>query len=144
MSPEYVLFALRLLGAAALLLFMALLSWLIYKDMQAVTELDEVSEKRIGNLEVLGDEQSPLPAGSSFPLAPVTSIGRAQSNSIVIEDDYVSNRHVLFALRSNHWWVEDLGSRNGTSLNDHTLDSPTVISEGDIIAIGHTRFRIQI
>ena len=144
MSPEYVLFALRLLGAAALLLFMALLSWLIYKDMQAVTELDEVSEKRIGNLEVLGDEQSPLPAGSSFPLAPVTSIGRAQSNSIVIEDDYVSNRHVLFSLRGSLWWVEDLGSRNGTSLNDHTLDSPTVISEGDIIAIGHTRFRIQI
>ena len=144
MSPEYVLFALRLLGAITLLLFMALIAWLIYKDIQAVTGLRERSEQRSGKLQVVGDEASPIPAGSSFPLLPVTSIGRARSNTIVIDDDFVSNRHVLFSFRGKHWWVEDLGSRNGTALNDHPLESPTVISEGDIITIGHTRIRIQI
>ncbi len=144
MSPEQVLFALRLVGAMALLLFMALIGWLIYKDIQAVTELAEKSQEGFGRLEVVGDEASPIPAGSSFPLLPVTSIGRAQSNTIVIDDDFVSNQHVLFSLRGKHWWAEDLGSRNGTALNDHPLESPTVISEGDIITIGHTRIRIQI
>ena len=144
MSPEQVLFTLRLVGAMALLLFMALIGWLIYKDIQAVTELAEKSADGFGNLEVVGDEASTIPEGSSFPLLPVTSIGRAQTNTIVIDDDFVSNRHVLFSLRGKLWWAEDLGSRNGTRLNDHPLESPTVISEGDIITIGHTRFRIQI
>ena len=144
MSPEQIIFALRLIGALALLFFMGLIGWLIYKDIQAVTELSEKSAEGFGNLEVVGDEASIIPEGSSFPLLPVTTIGRAQSNTIVIDDDFVSNRHVLFSLRGKHWWAEDLGSRNGTTLNDHPLESPTVISDGDIITIGHTRFRIQI
>ena len=144
MSPENVLFALRLIGAIALLLFMALIAWLIYKDIQAVTELGGQREERFGMLQVIGDEASPIPAGSSFSLLPVTSIGRALSNTIVIDDDFVSNRHVLFSLRGKNWWAEDLESRNGTALNGHPLESPTVISEGDIITIGHTRIRIKI
>ena len=144
MSPEQILFTLRLIGAMALLLFMALIAWLIYKDIRVVTELEESDSHRYGKLEVVGNESSPIPSGSAFPLLPVTSIGRAHSNTIVIDDDFVSNRHVLFSLRGNHWWVEDLGSRNGTDLNDHPLESPTVLSEGDIISIGQTKFRIGL
>ena len=41
------------------------------------------------------------------------------------------------------WWLEDLGSRNGTMLNDLKLVKPTPLAEGDVIGIGALRLRLE-
>jgi pSer/pThr/pTyr-binding forkhead associated (FHA) protein len=41
------------------------------------------------------------------------------------------------------WWLEDLGSRGGTILNDSPLSKPTPLAEGDIIGIGSLRFKLE-
>jgi pSer/pThr/pTyr-binding forkhead associated (FHA) protein len=71
-------------------------------------------------------------------------IGRASSNTVVVEDDYVSSEHALLSLRGSQWWLEDLNSRNGTLLNDIALDSPAVVTVGDVVTIGNTRFKLEL
>jgi putative membrane protein len=79
-----------------------------------------------------------------FPLLPITTIGRASSNTIVLDNGYVSTEHVLITRRGDQWWLEDMGSRNGTLLNGVELGESAVISVGDVIGIGQTQFKVEL
>ena len=50
----------------------------------------------------------------------------------------------LLAWRDGQWWLEDLGSRNGTVLNDAPLSDPTVISAGDVLTIGGVQLKLEL
>ncbi len=138
MSLPVLLFILRLLGAALLLAFLAVIAWLIYQDLRVVARAAAAQERPHGMLRQLDGDAGPL-----FPLAPVTSIGRAPGNTIVLEDDYVSNEHALLMLRGRQWWVEDLNSRNGTLLNGERLHGATIISAGDVLTIGGSQLKLE-
>jgi hypothetical protein len=143
MDPSIVLFILRLLAALLLLTFLGVVSWLMYQDLM-VTRLELAGrERRLGSLLVVRSEVQPEPAQSTFPLLPVTSIGRSPNNTVVLEDDFASGAHALLMLRGEQWWLEDLNSRNGTLLNGVPLQEATVISAGDVITIGNTRLKIE-
>ncbi|MCI0399386.1 MAG: FHA domain-containing protein, partial [Chloroflexi bacterium] len=113
MDPALTLFILRLASAALLLLFLATIGWLIYKDMRLTAAELAARQRQHGALRVLADGAAPE-SSETFPLLPVTSIGRAPGNTLVLDDSYASNEHALISLRGNQWWLEDLGSRNGT------------------------------
>jgi hypothetical protein len=143
MDPAITLLLLRLLGAALLLLFFILIAWLIYRDMRAMSATLAEREKNFGAVRVVSSNgEGPSPE-VVYPLLPVTSIGRAISNTIVLEDDYVSNEHALLMLRGQQWWIEDLNSRNGTLLNGVHLGESTVVSAGDVITIGSTQLKVE-
>jgi hypothetical protein len=142
-SLEYLLLILRLLSAALLLAFLALIAWLIYQDLRVTAALLSDRQRHHGYLRILAAASPLLQAGARYPLRAVTTIGRAPSNTIVIDDHYASAEHALISLRGRHWWLEDLGSRNGTLLNDAPLDGAAVISAGDIITIGDAHFKIE-
>ncbi len=74
--------------------------------------------------------------GTRVPLAGTCSIGRLSSNSIMIADERVSRRHALINVQGRHeFWLVDLGSGNGTSLNGRRLVQPTRLRDGDKIEI---------
>jgi pSer/pThr/pTyr-binding forkhead associated (FHA) protein len=75
---------------------------------------------------------------------PITSIGRAASNNIVLPDGFASAEHALITRRQGQWWLEDQGSRNGTLLNDVVLEGTAVISSGDLIAVGGTILKLEL
>ncbi|MER3459472.1 MAG: FHA domain-containing protein, partial [Chloroflexota bacterium] len=85
-----------------------------------------------------------LPEGTVFPLQPVTSLGRAPTNTVALPDSYASGEHALLSLRGNQWWLEDLGSRNGTFLNGVLITEPVVASAGDIISIGRVQLKVEL
>jgi hypothetical protein len=58
-----------------------------------------------------------LLAGRAFELQPVTTLGAADANTLVLADPYVSGRHARLAWDGAEWWLEDLGSANGTLVN---------------------------
>jgi hypothetical protein len=144
MNPAIVLFILRLISAALLLTFLGVIGWFIYRDMQTAAKAIPEAQRSYGSMRVIVSQSTNLTPGSAFPLSPVMGIGRAASNSIVVEDDYVSNEHALLSLRGSQWWLEDLNSRNGTQLNEITLDSPTVVTMGDVVTIGNTQFKLEL
>jgi pSer/pThr/pTyr-binding forkhead associated (FHA) protein len=71
-----------------------------------------------GRLQVLdagGDKRIRL--GSSLPLKSATSLGASKENDVVLGDPYVSDRHAKLTWDGSAWWIEDLGSSNGTHID---------------------------
>lgn len=68
-------------------------------------------------------------AGDSYTL------GRSRLCEIPISHQYLSRQHSRFERRDDDWWVVDLGSKNGTFVNEDRIDQPTRLSVGDRIRI---------
>ena len=71
---------------------------------------------------------------------PVT-IGRRDAE-LELNDSRVSRKHARIAFAAGQWWVEDLGSSNGTWVNAQRIATPTALGEGDQLQIG--RFRLVV
>jgi hypothetical protein len=83
--------------------------------------------------------------GAQFQVdKPVLRIGCAAENDVVlVGDDFASGMHALLRADSNDLYVEDLGSTNGTFLNDAQFKSATrALSPGDELRFGHSTFRV--
>lgn len=138
------LFVLRLVGAGALLAMMGLMIWLVYRDMRLTTAIFVAQTEKLGLLRVIHTEAPSLSLQQTFDLLPVTGIGRAATNTIMLDDDYASGEHALVTQRGQQWWAQDLGSSNGTLLNNEPLNRPTTVTSGDVITIGSTELRIEL
>ncbi len=144
MNPAIILYLIRIASALLLLAFVGFIAWLVYREMR-VTEHSLVQDsKPQGNLRVIASADGEFAANSVIPLQPVTSLGRANGNTIILADSFASGQHALIVYRNGRWWVEDLESRNGTLLNDVTVTETAVLTTGDIIAIGGSEFRVEI
>ncbi|NHZ73099.1 MAG: SpoIIE family protein phosphatase [Nitrospirae bacterium] len=58
-------------------------------------------------------------------------IGRVSESDLVVQDRFLSRQHARLFRKGNHIWIEDLGSSNGTWLNDRRVEQPTEIHPGD-------------
>lgn len=83
-------------------------------------------------------------AGTRLTLsgAPIT-IGRAEDSTLVITDDFASARHAQLVPRGGQWYVEDLGSTNGTYLGSSRVSAPTPVPLGVPIRIGRTSLELR-
>jgi hypothetical protein len=67
----------------------------------------------------------------------IVAIGRALDNSIPLEDDSnVSRYHAEIERRADGFWIADLGSSNGTTVNDLPVEFEETLNDGDLIGIG--------
>jgi pSer/pThr/pTyr-binding forkhead associated (FHA) protein len=80
---------------------------------------------------------------SSHRLAGTLNIGRGSSASIKPNDTYISTEHARIYSRNGSWVVEDLGSTNGTYLNQRKVTVPTEITPGDRIRVGKTVIEVR-
>jgi hypothetical protein len=71
------------------------------------------------------------------------TIGRAEDSTLVITDDYASARHARLIPRAGQWFVEDLGSTNGTYLDRAKVSGPTPVPLGVPIRIGRTSLELR-
>jgi len=83
-------------------------------------------------------------AGTTLPLrdTPIT-IGRADSSTLVLADDYVSTNHARLVPRGAEWILEDLGSTNGTFLDRAKVTAPTPVPLGVPIRVGKTVLELR-
>lgn len=70
-------------------------------------------------------------------------IGRGTDAAIRLDDDYVSTRHARIALSGDQWYVEDLGSTNGTYVGSSRLTEPLSVSVGTQVRIGKTVLELR-
>ena len=63
-------------------------------------------------------------------------LGRQRDNPIVLKDGAASRRHARVFQADGHWWVEDLGSANGTKVNGARIAKRRGLRNGDAIRIG--------
>src|SRR5690242_1896003 len=70
-------------------------------------------------------------------------IGRADDSTLVLTDDFASSRHARLTNRGGQWYVEDLGSTNGTYLDQQRVQGPLLINPGQPIRIGQTALELR-
>ncbi|MDN5860890.1 MAG: FHA domain-containing protein [Pseudonocardia sp.] len=70
-------------------------------------------------------------------------IGRADDSTLVLDDDYASTRHARIAMQGEEWYVEDLGSTNGTYLDRSKVTGPTRVPLGVPVRIGKTVIELR-
>ena len=78
-------------------------------------------------------------AGVTVPLegAPVL-LGRGADATIRLDDDYVSTRHARFVPHGDDWYIEDLGSTNGTYIGSQRITTPVMVAVGVQVRVGKT------
>lgn len=70
-------------------------------------------------------------------------IGRADDSTLVLTDDFASSRHARLTNRGGQWYVEDLGSTNGTYLDQQRVQGPLLVGPGQPIRIGQTALELR-
>lgn len=170
MNLEGALLVLRVLTALALLSFLGAVFLVLWRDYQLAAGVP--AQQFRGRLVVIAveaahgepEQAAPLepdsptlrrgavtshspavpPVGTQYPLLPLTTLGRAPTNAIVLGDIFCSQEHALIARRGGQWWLEDRRSSNGTRLNGEPVSEPVVLSSGDTIGIGRLTFRVEL
>ncbi len=137
MSPEFVLLALRLAMALVLYAFLAVALLFIWRDLKSASLATDVPPQ--GYLELL---TQPDP-GQTYPLNNLNLFGRAADNTIILDEETVSGHHARLSFRGGQWLLEDLGSKNGTSVNEFALEDPMVVTFGDEIRLGNVHMAIK-
>jgi pSer/pThr/pTyr-binding forkhead associated (FHA) protein len=82
--------------------------------------------------------------GQEFPLGAELTVGRAGGCGVPLTDDtFVSQLHARLFRRDGDLWVEDLGSTNGTYLNQKRITAAVAMHKGDKLQIGKTTMEVR-
>lgn len=144
MTPAVAMLVVRVLLALALYAFLGVLVWMLWRDVRAAGQVSAARTRPRGRLVIVETSLPGLALGATFPLLPLTSVGRAPTNTVPLPDDTASLEHALLHLRDGQWWLEDLDSRNGTRLNDSPLSGPAPMMAGDVVGVGRTKLRLEL
>ena len=83
------------------------------------------------------DSRTAPTAGQAFDLnQPVITVGRDQSNDIVIDDNEISRFHARLTEMDEGYLFEDLNSTNGSSVNERAASGHVMLTPGDVISLG--------
>ena len=74
----------------------------------------------------------------AMSLATNTVVGRGAECDLRLDDTFVSQEHARIFAKDGSWYVEDLGSTNGTFVNEQRLAAPAMLTSGDRIRVGTT------
>jgi hypothetical protein len=110
---------------------------------QAGSRSEDRSEGLNGFPGLVVEDSDVLAPNTRFRVANgMTSIGRSSASDIVLKsDDYVSGQHARLTRHGGLLYVEDVGSTNGTYVNDHKAVGATLLRSGDRVRVGSTTFR---
>jgi len=156
---ELTLFLIRLAYLAILWIFVLAAISVIRSDMfgarvpEAARGAEARKERRGGGKKappkrrgspthVIVTEGSNVGERAELDQAPIL-IGRGSDAAIRLDDDYVSTRHARIAASGDQWFVEDLGSTNGTYIGTVRITQPTTITLGTQVRIGKTILELR-
>lgn len=80
--------------------------------------------------------------GERVELGQHLEIGRGPSSDLILDDAYVSSRHASIDYDRDGLMLSDLGSTNGTYVNEKMIATPTMLKRGDVVQIGSFVFEV--
>lgn len=114
---------------------------LMYLDVKSITSgggsLDDAYLKVVNRLDSLNFKMQEY-----YVIDGDISLGRSSKNDVVIKDKFVSKNHLLIREKNQRYYLEDLGSANGTFLNGVKIDPNELIElqNNDKIGVGFIQF----
>lgn len=148
LSFDWFILALRLAFIALIYIFLYQVARVSIRELVAIgsTARDDTSPGMSGSatsLEVVDPAESSLAIGSRFPLDHYSTVGRRDDNTIVIDDAFISGAHAQLSFDQGNWWLQDLGSTNGTALNGAPVRSKVQVQQDDIVQFGRVSLRME-
>jgi len=140
MSGSLVLI-LRVLLAISLYLFLCLILWMIWQDLKRAGF--QAARPRVPALRLELQTRDANPLFRTYT-QPEVLLGRDPACELRLEDEAISARHAKFSFHHGQWWIEDLHSHNGTSLNQIKLTTATVLTNGDEVQCGAATLRVNL
>jgi pSer/pThr/pTyr-binding forkhead associated (FHA) protein len=137
---DLTLWLLRLAFLAGIYGFLVLVIRALRRDLR---QASDAADRPLGRLVVVGSPSGDPAPGAAYLLAAANTIGRDVNNTIVLDDSFTSGRHAALTYRGRSWYVEDLGSTNGTRLGGQAISAPTPLAWGDVVEVGQVRFRLE-
>ncbi len=132
---------LRLLLAIALYAF---LGWAIYTLWRGLkSQASELMLRTVPRINLTVRSRGGFSSIKLFDQQEIT-IGRDPECDLHLDETIISARHARLRYHHNQWWLEDLESKNGTRLNKHVVNIPTVVTSGDEIVCGKTKIVVKI
>jgi pSer/pThr/pTyr-binding forkhead associated (FHA) protein len=135
-----VLLIIRLLMVVALYAFLGWAVYTLWRDMKRQSDLIEARKIPAINVQVEMEDQI---GAHSYSVSELV-IGRDQSCDLVLDANTVSAEHARLSYHHQNWWLEDLGSRNGTYLNLERVTTAAILVSGDELQIGQVLINISI
>lgn len=80
--------------------------------------------------------------GERIDVDPAIVIGRSSECDVVLNDTYLSSRHARFAHDGDDLTIEDLGSTNGSYVNQEMVRGRVLLERGDIVQVGGILFEV--
>jgi len=127
---------LQLLLLASLYLFLGALLYFLWRDERRAAR--GAAPPPPAHLALLDSSDPAL-----FLLASSNLLGRAADNAIRLEDPLVSAHHARISYAGGQWLLEDLGSRNGTRVNELPVETPIALASGDVVQLGGKALRFS-
>jgi hypothetical protein len=130
----------RLLFLGLLYLFLFRIARALVGDLRAAAREPGAE---LGRLVVVTSPAGEPAEGTSLALDAIATIGRDVNNAVVVEDQFASAEHAILTFRGRAWYIEDLGSTNGTFVNGSPVEDVVPLGFGDVIQVGQVRLRLE-
>jgi hypothetical protein len=130
----------RLLFLGLLYLFLFRIARALVGDLRAAAHEPGAE---LGRLVVVTSPAGEPAEGTSLALDAIATIGRDVNNAVVVEDQFASAEHAILTFRGRAWYIEDLGSTNGTFVNGSPVEDVVPLGFGDVIQVGQVRLRLE-
>ncbi|MFN2305296.1 MAG: FHA domain-containing protein [Anaerolineales bacterium] len=135
-----IVFILRIALILFAYLFTGWMGFIIYSDLRRfLTGVNKHPIPPITLISIINQEEKV----NAFE-KPEVVIGRDPACDYRLDDTTISLRHCKLTFHHKQWWIEDLGSTNGTLLNQAPILNPAVLTNGDELSIGRVMTSIQI
>jgi hypothetical protein len=102
----------------------------------------ERSSPKALRLVVLEPGDTELPPGQLLAVPDGATLGRSERASLVLADPAVSAEHARIALRDGAWVLADLGSTNGTRVNQALVQGEAALLPGDVVSLGNVLLKV--
>ncbi|NQS75351.1 MAG: FHA domain-containing protein [Peptococcaceae bacterium] len=101
----------------------------------------EIVGADMGRLVVISSSLGDLDCGQTFSIDKDIIIGRGEHSNVTIKDTFASNQHAQIFVKQGQYWLEDMGSTNGTFVNEVPVKEPVVLADGDRLRVGNVIFQ---
>ena len=139
---DLLILGLRLALVAVLYGFLLVVLRVATRGLRASPAPSASSAARALYLSVLDAGGSSLAPGEAIELTSGALLGRTGQVEILVDDPAVSSEHARISRVGGDWVVTDLGSTNGTRVNEALIEAPTALAAGDILGLGNARLRV--
>jgi len=135
----YLALGARLLAALVLYAFLGMAFFLLWQALFSQAAMLKKNKAPHLTLRLTTPNLSPQVISLEHP---EILIGREADCALQPNDPSVSAHHARIFYRSGQWWAEDIGSTNGSQINETPLLTPAILVEGDVLQCGQTLIEI--